>query len=65
MFNPSEIKSDTKMMCPLVNREIPYYDCFEVTTVAEGTTPKTCIDECFYKADNFETICLNCYYHYD
>ena len=53
--NPMTIK------CPLVDDElIPDDDCFLVSTVAEGMTPKICIEKRFYQKENFSEICLNC-----
>ena len=50
--------------CPLLDREtIPSGDCFLMSTVAEGITPKICVEKKFLQKKDFETICMNCENH--
>lgn len=50
--------------CPLLNdEEIPSSDYFLMSTVAEGITPKVCIEERFLQKENFVEICMNCKNH--
>lgn len=51
--------------CPLINRDIDEYDCFETGTVAEGLAK---IDssvgmEEIKKTENFRERCLACEHH--
>ena len=50
--------------CPLLDNEIiPSKDCFLMSTVAEGITPKICVEKKFLQKKDFEVICMNCENH--
>ena len=46
--------------CPLLDKEtIPSGDCFLMSTVAEGITPKICVEKKFFKRYGFRIIKFN------
>lgn len=50
--------------CPLLDNEtISSSDCFVMSTVAEGITPKVCVSELFLRKKNFVKICMACKNH--
>ena len=54
-----------KILCPLINKEIDEYDCFEIGTVAEGiakVNSSVGVTE-IKQAENFRERCLVCKNH--
>lgn len=54
-----------KVRCPIVNREIEQYNCFEVCQVAERMVKDAVIPEEFSSVNNFRDICNQCPNHMD
>lgn len=53
------------VFCPLCNREVTGDECFDIATVAEGTTPGRFLPDgiTFEQVKANENTCLNCEYH--
>ncbi len=53
-----------KILCPIINKEILFDECFDCAMVAEGA-PKWTAKEELTNIKNFEETCMNCPNHLD
>ena len=53
-----------KILCPIINKQITFDECFDCAMVAEGAPSWTGVKEIVEKP-NFEKICMKCINHLD
>ncbi|HWQ41311.1 MAG TPA: hypothetical protein VN456_04670 [Desulfosporosinus sp.] len=49
--------------CPLRQRQIEEYECYEISMTAEGLAPKRYLSDNESEIERYREICLNCPHH--
>lgn len=49
--------------CPLMEKEIDEYTCFEIHSVVDDNEPRCVAPKNIFKHENYVEICRNCKYH--